>query len=69
MSHGFIAKQTATLTGANPVASFPRLLGEPFSQSLVEREQFYTISPIVEMEDGFAGVRVRSPLMLLIIDS
>ncbi len=62
MSHGFIAKQNATLTGANPVASFPRLLGEPYSQSLVEREQFYTIAPIVEMEDGVAGVRVRNAL-------
>ncbi len=61
MSHGFIAKQTATLTGANPVASFPRLLGERFSPSLVEREKFYTISPIVEMEGGFAGVKVRNP--------
>ncbi len=62
MSHGFVAKQNATLTGANPVASFPRLLGEPFSQSLVEQEQFYTIAPIVELEDGFAGVRVQNLL-------
>ncbi len=69
MSHGFIAKQTATLTGANPVASFPRLLGERFSQSLLDREQFHTISPIIEMEDGFAGVRVGSLLMFLIIGS
>ncbi len=61
MSHGFLAKQNAALTGANPVASFPRLLGEPYSQSLVEREQFYTIAPIVELEDGFAGVKVRNP--------
>ncbi len=60
MSHGFIAKQNATLTGANPVASFPRLLGEPFS--LVEREQLYTIAPIVELEDGFAGVQVQNLL-------
>ncbi len=62
MSHGFVAKQNATLTGANPVASFPRLLGEPFSQSLVKREQFYTITPIVQLEDGFAGVRVQNLL-------
>ncbi len=60
MSHGFLAKQNATLTGANPVASFPRLLGEPYSQRLVEREQFYTIAPIVEMKDGYAGVNVRN---------
>ncbi len=69
MSHGFLAKQNATLTGANPVASFPRLLVERFSQNLLDRDQFYTISPIVEMEDGFAGVRVRSLLRFLIIDS
>ncbi len=62
MSHGFIAKQTATLTGANPVASFPRLLGEPYSQSVVDREQFYTFAPIVDLEDGYAGVNVRNPL-------
>ncbi len=62
MSHGIIAKQNATLTGANPVALFPRLLGEPYSQSLVEREQFYTIAPIVGMEDGYAGVNVRNAL-------
>ncbi len=61
MSHGFIAKQNATLAGANPVA-FPRLLGEPYSQRLVEREQFYTIAPIVELEDGFAGVQVQNLL-------
>ncbi len=61
MSHGFIAKQNATLTGANPVASFPRLLGEPYAQSLVDREEFYTIAPIVELKDGVAGVNVRNP--------
>ncbi len=61
MSHGFIAKLNATLTGANPVASFPRLLGERFSRYLVEREQFYTIAPIIELEDGFAGVKVQNP--------
>ncbi len=60
MSHGFIAKQSATLTGANPVASFPRLLAERFSQNLLEREVFHTIAPIVELEDGLAGGRVRS---------
>ncbi len=62
MSHGLKAKQNATLTGANPVASFPRLLAERVSQSLVEREQCYTIAPIVKLEDGFAGVRVRTVL-------
>ncbi len=61
MSHGFMAKQNATLTGSNPVASFPRLLGEPYSQSLVDREEFYTIAPIVELKDGVAGVNVRNP--------
>ncbi len=62
MSHGFIAKQNATITDANPVASFPRLLAERFSQNLLDREQFYTIAPIVEMEDGYAGVNVRNAI-------
>ncbi len=54
--------QNAKLTGANPVTSFPRLLAEKFSQNLLDREQIYTIAPIVEIQDGFVGVRVRCPL-------